>query len=565
MSAPAMEPAAPQLIPTPPDFPVHWASPDEQRFFWTQDRMHFPDVCTPIDALAMEAIHNESFNQPFAALGMPVRMHARVINGRMYTTMAPTTTAPEELHAAEPGVQEKMGARVADLDRQWREEYLPELQRHLESWATFDLPGANTAELLAHLDDTITRMLRCWAIHFFTVLPAFSAIGLFDELYRDLFGGESEFDSYKLLQGLPNKSVEAGEALWRLSRRARALPEVRTALAEEAADDVVPALERSQSGRAFLEELRAYLQEYGQRGDKYLLSTPSWLEDRRPAIRLLQDYSRRTEPDPEQERAALAAEREQLIAQARQRLQGYPQQVVSQFEFFLKAAQVGNQLHEDHNFWIDQRVMYRVRQVFMEFGRRFVAAGALAEANDVFLLTLPEVRATAEALPALRQQQTVAERKAEMARLATLQAPPALGTLPPGPPPDNPLTRAMGRFFGAPPRPSGDANVLQGNAGSPGITRGPVRVMHSLSEAGKLQHGDVLVAETTAPPWTPLFATAAAVVTDTGGILSHCAVVAREYRIPAVVGVGSATATLRDGQMVEVDGNAGFVRILGAS
>jgi pyruvate,water dikinase len=70
------------------------------------------------------------------------------------------------------------------------------------------------------------------------------------------------------------------------------------------------------------------------------------------------------------------------------------------------------------------------------------------------------------------------------------------------------------------------------------------------------------VAETTAPPWTPLFATAAAVVTDTGGILSHCAVVAREYRIPAVVGTGAATATIRNGQMIEVDGDAGIVRIL---
>ena len=106
--------------------------------------------------------------------------------------------------------------------------------------------------------------------------------------------------------------------------------------------------------------------------------------------------------------------------------------------------------------------------------------------------------------------------------------------------------------------------MLQGNAGSPGTVRGPVRVIRSLSEAGKLQHGDVLVAETTAPPWTPLFATAAAIITDTGGILSHCAVVAREYRIPAVVGAGTAAATLHDGQMVEVDGNAGLVRILSA-
>ena len=92
--------------------------------------------------------------------------------------------------------------------------------------------------------------------------------------------------------------------------------------------------------------------------------------------------------------------------------------------------------------------------------------------------------------------------------------------------------------------------------------RGPAKVVRSLSEAGKLQTGDVLVAETTAPAWTPLFATAAAIVTDTGGVLSHCAVVAREYRIAAVVGTERATATIRDGQILEVDGDAGLVRII---
>jgi pyruvate,water dikinase len=77
-----------------------------------------------------------------------------------------------------------------------------------------------------------------------------------------------------------------------------------------------------------------------------------------------------------------------------------------------------------------------------------------------------------------------------------------------------------------------------------------------------LQAGEVLVARTTAPPWTPLFATAVAVVTDTGGVLSHCAVVAREYGIPAVVGTQVATSLLVDGQIVEVDGSAGIVRVL---
>ena len=87
-------------------------------------------------------------------------------------------------------------------------------------------------------------------------------------------------------------------------------------------------------------------------------------------------------------------------------------------------------------------------------------------------------------------------------------------------------------------------------------------MIRTLDEAGKLCSGDVLVTRSTAPAWTPLFATAAAIVTDAGGILSHCAVVAREYRVPAVVGTGAATTSIRDGQLVEVDGSTGVVRII---
>jgi len=103
--------------------------------------------------------------------------------------------------------------------------------------------------------------------------------------------------------------------------------------------------------------------------------------------------------------------------------------------------------------------------------------------------------------------------------------------------------------------------VLAGHAGSPGVVRGTARVIRSLTEAGRLLYGEILVAEATLPEWTPLFATAAAVVTDIGGILSHSAVVAREYCIPAVVGTAIATATIRDGQLIEVDGTRGIVRL----
>jgi pyruvate,water dikinase len=137
-----------------------------------------------------------------------------------------------------------------------------------------------------------------------------------------------------------------------------------------------------------------------------------------------------------------------------------------------------------------------------------------------------------------------------------------LGTMPPFEVDGGPLFRAAVKGEMASTGGNGDSQALNGVAGSPGVVRGTARVIHSLAEAGKLQPGDVLVAERTLPPWTPLFATAAAVVTDIGGVLSHCAIVAREYRIPAVVGTGRATKTFHDGQLLEVDGDAGIVRRL---
>src|SRR4029079_773646 len=109
---------------------------------------------------------------------------------------------------------------------------------------------------------------------------------------------------------------------------------------------------------------------------------------------------------------------------------------------------------------------------------------------------------------------------------------------------------------------SAEATTISGRPGAPGKVVGTARVLSSLADAHRLSPHEVLVAATTAPPWTPLFAIAAAVVTDTGGILSHSAVVAREYGIPAVVRAGDAPAAIRDGDLVEVDGDAGIVRIV---
>ena len=561
-TSPDVSPDAPSPLPTPANFPVAWDSPEDERLFWIRDQMHCPDPIAPLDEAFIRLVY-QGISTVAERYEFPFRTRLRRINTYVYWAPVPIDGTPAEMTAMAERSEAKLEAVFGRLGEIWRAEVLPEVKRHLAHWEGFDLGGAPLPAVRAHLDDTVARHRRLWELHFRVVLPKHIVISMFDDLYRDLFGNETAFDAYRLLQGFDNKTLESDRALWRLSRAAAASPAVRRTLEERAAADVAPVLAQSPEGVAFLEALRAYLDEYGRRCPKPIhYSEPSWIEEPSPAIKNLKDYVTRSDGEPPVELAALAAERDRLVARARERLSGYPRPVVERFEHLLTAAQEAAVVSEDHNYWIDFRAAYEVRRVLIECGRRLAAAGALGQPNDVFCLTLDELRETLASPSGGDRRRLVAGRQAEMAYFRGVRPPAALGTPPAGAPPDNPLDRAWGKFLGGPPPAPVDPDVLLGHAGSPGRVRGPARVIRSLADAARVRPGDVLVTETTSAPWTPLFGTVAAIVTDAGGVLSHCAVVAREYRIPAVVGVGNATAMIRDGQTLEVDGGEGIVRLV---
>jgi pyruvate,water dikinase len=552
----------PAPLPVPPDFPLVWGNPEDERIFWTRDRLHYPDQVSPLD-YSLSRIGDEGFGKAFAYYGVPMQIRSLYINTYQYGAMVPSFAVDFDPAEAGKAVEEKMQRAIGRQQDRWGNEWLPEIKEHLAWWEAFDLSAASPTELVEHLDESIRRTDRLWEIHFLVVFPMMVPMSLFEELYLDLFPDSAVFEAYEMMQGLSNMTVESGSKLWALSRKALTTPEVRAAVAEGDANHVLARLRQSAAGQQFLAEFDSYLDVYGRRGDKWSYRDVSWIEDPTPVLNNLRDYMSQPDRDLDAELTALATQRETRIAATRAALQSFPQPVVGQFEFLLAAAQLGTILSEDHGYWIDFRASYALRRVIMECGRRLVAAGVANAADDVFLLTLAELRETLLQTPHPDRHGLIAERQAVMDHFATVAAPPALGTPPPdGGPGDDPVGRTLGKFFGQPPAPSDDPNVINGNAGSPGVARGPAKVVCKLTEAGKLEPGDILVTETTAPPWTPLFATAAAVVTDTGGILSHCAVVAREYGIPAVVGTQYASEAIRDGQIVEVDGNAGIVRIL---
>lgn len=553
-------PSTPAPIQPPPEFPVTWEKPEFADMFWSQDRMHFPEPSPPMQEAFVQSF-NEGVKRASAFYGLPITLLFTRINTYFYNAMA-LTVAPEDFESAGEKAAEAVGEGMGRLQEWWESELLPEVKEHLKWWEDFDLEQASMPDLLAHLEETLTRLTRLWDIHFLVAFPFLTGPSLFADLYEDLFADKGSLGAYKLLQGFGNKTVDGGHALWELSRKALEDENVASVIRGNEAADVPKALEQSDAGKALLAELDDFLEEFGQRSNRFAdLSSPGWIEDPVTAIQNIKNFVLETDRDMPSEIEKLAKEREELIAEAREQLKGYPEAVRGRFEFLLKAAQAGTLIQEDHNYWIDQRGSYKVRRVILEFGNRFVKAGLIDDAEHVFLLTLDELRADAATLSGNRRV-AVSERRAEMERFATIRPPDALGTPPASPPPESPLMRAFGRFGGVPVAPSEEPGVINGNPCSPGKATGTARVVMSLAEADKLRPGDVMIAPATMPAWTPLFASIAAVVTDAGGVLSHAAIVAREYNIPAVLGTGRATSDIKDGQQVEVDGDAGVVRVI---
>lgn len=540
------------------DFPVTWENPEDESLFWLHGRHMFPDPMTPLD-FSYQQIMSRCADSASETYDIPMRAKHRHINTYYYLSVFQADPPGETEFRA----LEKLEAAIAEMGERWETEWLPEIRSHLDFWESFNLKEASLETIAKHLKETRHRTEQSWKIHFLLYYPMTLSVSLFEEMYRDLFSESGQSAPYSLLAGFRNKNIESGIAIWELSRQAAALPGVRETLAGNDAADVVEKLGDSAEDREFLKHLDQYLREYGKRSEKITLNIPFWAENPAPVIRNLQDYLTMPDKDLNAELSEAAEKREKDLADIRKQLQGYPETVKAKFETLLRAAQTGYALREDHDYWIDFQVKYYARQVFLESGTRLELAGALEKQDDVFYLTWDELDESIGKLPGVTDlRETVRDRRAAEERFSSVIPPPFIGAPPMVPPPDDPVTRAIMKIAGEPvPQTPDSPDEIRGHAGSPGIARGTARVVRSLSDT-KLKPGDILVTETTSPSWTPVFATIAGVVTDSGGNLSHCAIVAREYGVPAVVGTGAATAMIRDGQTIEVDGHKGIVRII---
>jgi len=273
---------------------------------------------------------------------------------------------------------------------------------------------------------------------------------------------------------------------------------------------------------------------------------PRWREQPDYVIEVVRNFIKAEgKTDPETDQRRHADEREHLRSELLSRLRNPVKRWV--FGYVVRQAQLSAAIRENVKD-AGIRVIADTRTVLLELGQKLAARGVLAEADDIFFLRFPEVEPVVSGNAGFNVRGRVAERRAEYERNLVL-APPAI---------------TVGRYDPEKHKPDvidSTSEELTGLAVSPGIVTGPARVI-LLAGTEQVLPGEILVAPFTDPGWTPYFIPAAGIVMDQGGLLSHGSIVAREYGIPAVVNVGPATKLIKTGQMIQVDGDAGKVRIL---
>lgn len=535
------------------DFPVVWSDPADAELAWEREDMHTPFALTPLSGDYFQAVI-EGFNRNFRELKLPFTVLCEVFN--YYAYMARRLFISEEELKA-------MSDRTTKLRRQW----LPRLRSFWEEDALpqlmsiYDQIDSNDVEAI-DLDGLAVKVTEVWAhvpaayrLHSMTTAGAYGALDQLADLYESLIPEAHPGEAFGLVQGLPSELQKVQADIYHLAKAAGAIPAVADLIRGGASLEVI---EKADGGGEFSAALDSFLELHGHLGHAFDdLTLSSWREE--PSLVLDEVRKRLLDlpEDPEVRRLRLREDAERSLAVAREKLADRPEEF-EKLEEAVRLAEAVGPLTEEHNYWLDRKLQTAARRFFTRVGVRLVSEGLIDQPEDVYMLHIEEVAETAE--QRIDRRAVVAERKADLERWEKVSPPRYLGK-----PRKEPT---MGRF-GTPVVSAekeigidGAVGSIRGIGATSGVARGSARVVRGPDDFGKVQSGDILVCPSSNPSWVPLFGVIGGVVTNSGGVTSHAAVVAREFGIPAVVGTGSATEVIPDGALVEVDAGAGEVRFL---
>ena len=566
----------------------------EDSVFWFQDSVHWGEPLTPWDATWYEyAIASLSqYNTRHYLIPPALGIDYRVLNGYAYLTPIPVLDGAE-IEARVPQFMERAGFYFEnwdDLYDKWLVK-IKALIAEMEAISFEPLPEKEDMKVITEghgsgsgltvqesYRDLLNLGLKLWQHHFEFLNLGYAAYLDFFGFCKEAFPNIPDLAIAKMVAGVEVDLFKPDDELKKLAQAAIDLGLTSTFDGSDSAT-VLAALDASDAGQewvAMLEEAKQPWFNFSAGGGFYH-TDQVWIENLDIPFGFITSYVEQLQKGKDLSRPteALIIERDRVVDEYAELLGSDEDREA--FQGKLGLARVVFPYVENHNFYVEHWAHSVVFRKMRELGSVFVKEGFFTDDNDIFYLKRDEVNeaiwdmysawavGTESRGPAYWPPE-VARRKGIVDVLREWSAPPALGE-----PPEvvtEPFTimlwgitsDSIKMWLGS--DGSEGSGDLSGFAASPGVVEGIARVLSSADEIGDIQEGEILVAPITAPSWAPVFSKIQAIVTDIGGMMSHAAIVCREYGVPAVTGTAYGTQNINTGQKIRVDGSAGTVTIL---
>ncbi|MEU2978654.1 PEP-utilizing enzyme [Streptomyces hirsutus] len=567
-------------------------APGGDEKFWFCDSQHWPTVFKPFETIGGEFAvkclgqYNTRHLLIPPANGIEFKIHL----GYLY--MSPVPVPEDEIAARVPEFERRAGHYFQNWDsllEAWHSKVRATIDE-MEEIQFSALPDAvpfddivsgkamdGSQVLMENYDRLIALLYRNWQYHFEFLNLGYLAYLDFFGFCKEVFPGIPDQAIAKMVQGVDMELFRPDDELKQLALKA---VEMNLQAAFDDPDDVEGTLRavRDAGGGVWLAAYEAAQDPwfnftvgngfYGH--DKY------WKEHQEIPLGYIKDYIRRLDEGRQIMRPVdeLIAEKERIVGEYRELLQGEARE---QFDAKRSLAATAYPYVENHNFYIEHWTMGVFWRKVRELARVFTDAGFWADPADMLYLNRNEVRDAifdlvtgwavgAEPTGPHYWPAEIERRRGIIDALSTRRPQPALNT-----PPARITEPFTMMLYGITTDQvqqwlagdeGGEDGAITGMAASPGVVEGVARLVTSADQLGEIQEGEILVATITAPSWGPIFGKIKATVTDIGGMMSHAAIVCREYGLPAVTGTGSASTTIRTGQRIRVDGTTGRVEIL---
>ncbi|GAA3732433.1 PEP-utilizing enzyme [Salinactinospora qingdaonensis] len=568
---------------------------DAQRT-WFRNGMHFPEPMPPFDMVTSDSAFMSTgvMNTRVFALPPALGIDVRVLNGYVYMS-ANSVEDPAEVERR----AEEFAVRVGYYYQNWSELYAKwerKMSDHIAALRAVEIPEmgeyeprervlagrgvASANDLLVAYQAMLASLDAAWNLHSELLNMGYAAYLNFLTLCRGHFPEITDQTVATMVSGVDVLLFRPDDELKKLAARGIELGLAAELTSGAPAEEVRARLAGSEAGRQWLADYAESAEPWFHfsYGNGFYHHHRSWSDDPAFPMTMIGEYVGRLQAGEDLSRPIerLSAERDETVARYRELIEDPGEQEA--FDEALGLSRLVFPYVENHNFYVEHWYMTTFWNKMRELGALFVRYGFFEQPDDLFFLRRSEV---ADAVADLQMAwcgggeplgpdhwpPIVAQRRRIHEALRRFSPPPALGPAPSGI--VEPMTimlwgitdEQVDKWLAAQ-QDGHDGATLAGFAGAPGVAEGPARVVLTPDELDTLQEGEILVAPITSPSWTPVFARIKAAVSDIGGIMCHAAIVSREYGLPAVVGTGTATATIRTGQRVRVDGDTGTVTLL---